>query len=356
MKFKFSVSPNYNAKLDTKQIMMSVTLALIFISICSVILQYFMLGFEGGLRAALIIIVAVVTCYLTDLIFYKAKKLTKIQLKYQIEDNVPAITGMILALTLPLGDLATFNIFYVTIIAAILAELVGKILYGGFGFNIFNPAGVGRAFALLAFGKYLVAPTVDGLSNSTPLTALQSADGNMESVKETFGDFGSALFGVHGGSVGETIIIPLILACIYLIYRRAIDWVLPVTCVIGIVIFAGISTLISGYGWDFILIHLLSGGFVFGIVFMLTDPVTNPNSRQGKIIFAIIFTVLTFLIRFHANLPEGAVFALLICNMLVPLIDRYTANVTNKRTGMKVWSIVITLVVSILAVVVFNYI
>lgn len=356
MKFKFSVSPNYHDKLDTKQIMTSVALALIFISICSVILQYFMLGIEGAIRSAVIIILAVVTCYLTDLIFYKAKKLTKLQLKYQIEDNVPAITGMILALTLPIGEFGTFNIFYVTIISAILAELVGKILYGGFGFNIFNPAGVGRAFALLAFGKYLVAPVADGMSGSTPLATMQAADGNLDSVKESLGDFGSALFGVHGGSVGETIIIPLILAAIYLIYRRAIDWVLPVTSVIALIIFSAVTSSINGYGLDYILIHLLSGGFIFGIVFMLTDPVTNPNSRQGKIIFAIVFTALTFLIRFHANLPEGVVFALLICNMLVPLIDRYTANITNVGTAKKSWSIAITMVVAVLMVVVFNYI
>ena len=355
MKFKYSLSPNYNSSVDTKEIMRNLMFALIFVAICSVVLQYVIYGVEGAIRAVLILSIAVVTCTAVDYLYFKALKVDKSKLKDKISENVPAVTGIILALCLPLGDLKTFDMLYITFICSIAAELIGKLIYGGFGYNLFNPAGVGRAFAALAFGQYLVVPAIDGLASSTPLTALASSDG-LEAARQTFTNYASLLFGAHGGSVGETIIVPIILAGAYLVYKKVIDWVIPVVSIGTIGVLATIFSVMGGFDMDFVIVHVLSGGLVFGAVFMLTDPVTNPNNRQGKVIFAIVFALLTFLIRAKASLPEGVVFSILIVNMLVPLIDRYTSNVTNKDTGKKVLSIAVTAVVAIGLTVLFYFV
>lgn len=356
MKFKYSVSPNAHTSVDTKQIMRDVIIALLFVSICSIVLQYSLYGMAGSIRAALIIIIAVVTCYLVDFIYLKLLKVKKEEVKGKVSTNVPAITGMILALALPLGNLDSLAILYVTFISAIVAELFGKLIYGGFGYNIFNPAAVGRAFALLGFGKYLAIPTIEGLASASPLGALQGAEGSLDAVGETFSSMSSLFLGVHQGALGETVIIPILIAGAYLIYKNVIDWVIPAFAVGTIAILAFIDGSFAGYGLDYILIHIASGGLIFGAIFMLTDPVTNPLNRQGKMIYAIIFALITFLIRTNASLPEGVVFSILIVNMLVPMIDKLTANVTDKNINKKVFSVGATLVVAILMTVLFQFV
>lgn len=355
MKFKYSVAPNYHTPVDTKQIMSDLTIALLFVSVASIILQYYLYGMSGATRAISIMAIAVVTCYIVDYIFWKVKKVNKDKLKSKIEQNVPIITGLILALTLPLGNLDSLALLYVTFIAAIIAELFGKLIYGGFGYNIFNPAAVGRAFALLAFGKYLVIPEIDGLSGATPLTAVNSEEG-IGALSESFADYSSLLFGTHQGSLGETMAIVIVLAGAWLIYRKVIDWTIPTTAIVTMAILATTASAFQGFSIDFIIVNILGGGLIFGAVFMLTDPVTNPLNRQGKIIYAMIFTLLTFLIRTKASLPEGVVFALLIVNMLVPMIDRFTANLTNTDINKKVMSITATLIVSVAITILFQFV
>lgn len=356
MKFKYSLSPNYHAPVDTKRIMSDLTIALLFVTVFSVFLQYYLYGFAGAFRAVSIAVVAVGTCFLVDFVYWKFfMKVAKDKLKSKIQQNVPMVTGLILALTLPLGNLDSLALIYVTFIAAIVAELFGKLIYGGFGYNIFNPAAVGRAFALLAFGKYLVIPSIDGLSSASPLAVLNS-EGGLSAVTETFSGYTSLLFGTHLGAMGETIIVPILIAGAWLVYRKVIDWVFPVFSLATIAILAVVASMFNGFSIDFVLIHLLSGGLIFGTVFMLTDPVTNPLNRQGKMIYAIIFALLTFLIRTQASLPEGVVFAILIVNMLVPTIDKFTANLTNKNTNKKVISVLVTLLVAILLTVLFQFV
>ena len=338
MKFKFGVTPTYRSKTSTDDIMRDLFIALMFVTICSIVLQYSLYGVEGAIRGALLTIAAVATCYITDFLYFKALKTKKEEFKEKVNQNVPAITGIILALTMPLGDLGSYQIIYVTIISAIVAELIGKLIFGGFGYNIFNPAGVGRAFALLAFGPVLIIPNIDGLSAATVLGSMSSAEG-MDAITKTFNDYSSLLFGAHKGTVGETMVIPIVLAGIYLVWKKVIDWVIPVVAMLAIFVFSLTTIYMNGYGLEYAFIQLFSGGLVFGAVFMLTDPVTNPNNRQGKIIFAITFALLTYLIRVNASLPEGVVFAILLCNMLVPMIDKLTANVTNTDTNKKLISV-----------------
>ncbi|MDR3214839.1 MAG: RnfABCDGE type electron transport complex subunit D [Bacilli bacterium] len=356
MKFKFTVSPNYNAKSSTQTIMYDVMFALAFVSVCAIVLQYSLYGMAGAIRAIVILAICVLTCHLVDVIWLKLNKITGKDFFATIKTNVPTITGIILALTLPLGSLDSMAIYYVAFIGSIAAELFGKLIFGGFGYNIFNPAGVGRAFVLIAFGKYLVIPAIDGLAKASPLTTLQGENG-LSAVSQTFDNYTSLLFGVHQGALGETVVIALIIAAIYLIARNAIDWVIPVTTMITVGLCAMVYSMVStGFDLNFIIIHLLSGGLIFGAVFMLTDPVTNPLNRQGKIIYAIIFALLTFLIRAKASLPEGVVFSILICNMLVPMIDRFTANVTDKDVNKKVISILVTLVIALATTMLFSFV
>lgn len=357
MKFKYSVSPNYHTNVDTKRMMNDVTLALLFVSICCIILQYTLYGVAGSIRAALIMVVSVLTCTIVDFVFWKVKKVTKDKLMSTINQNVPLITGLILALTLPLGDLASLEIIYVTVVAAIIAELVGKLFFGGFGYNIFNPAAVGRAFVLLAFGRFLIAPQVDGLSSATPLQSLQQNAGNMPEVFKSFDGVTSLLFGTHAGAIGETMVVPLLIACIFLIARKVISWIIPVFAIVTIGILATVYSIVGGgFDFDFVLVHMLSGGLIFGAVFMLTDPVTNPVSKQGKMIYAILFALITFLIRAKANLPEGVVFAILLSNMIVPFLDNVCAGVTSKLTGRKTLTVIGMLVLAIILTTLFYFV
>lgn len=344
MKFKYSVSPNYSDQTDTNKIMFDVLLALLFVAFVGVLVQGYLYGIAGSIRAILIIVLAVVTTTLVDYIYFKVIKTKKDEVALKISENVPAITGIILALTLPVGNLNSNAIFYVTFISCIVAELFGKLIYGGFGYNIFNPAGVGRAFAILSFGKYIVSPMVDTMSSSTPLTGLSTAVG-AEAMNQSFTDYTSLIFGNHPGAIGETVCAAIILAGIYLVYKKVIDWRIPVVSMGVLALLATIHALSKGYQMDYVFNEMFSGGLIFAAVFMLTDPVTNPNNKQGKVIFAIIFAALTFFIRFKASLPEGVVFALLLSNLLVPMIDTFTSNVTDKNMSKKYISLLVVLAV-----------
>lgn len=359
MKFKFSIAPSYHTKENTNRIMIDVIIALLFVSICSLVLQYNLYGTDGVIRAALIMIIAVVTCHIVDFVFWKLNKIAKKDMYGKISEQAPIVTGLILALTLPLGSFDSSIMLYVTVIAAIIAELFGKLIFGGFGYNIFNPAGVGRAVALVAFGKFLVIPTIDGLASASPLNAMQVAQtsNDFSAVLKTFDGFQSLLFGTHQGAIGETMVLPLLIAGLYLVIRKVIDWRIPVFVFITMFILSSVYSLMGGaYNFDFVLVNLCGGGLVFGAVFMLTDPVTNPISNQGKIIFAIIFCLLTFLIRVKASLPEGVVFAILLVNMLVPLIDRVCAGLTNVNNAKKLLSVFVVYVVAIIITVLFYFV
>jgi electron transport complex protein RnfD len=335
--------------------MYDVLFALLFVCICSIVLQYHLYGIGGAIKAIVIMAICVITTNLVNLIYWKIMGVAMKDMFDKIAENASIITGLILALTLPLGANGNYEIFYVAFIASIIAELFGKLIFGGFGCNIFNPAGIGRAFCLIAFAKVLETPTIDGLGSSSPLLTLQGNPNDLDTVKQSFGSFTDLLFGFHQGAIGETLIIPLIIAAIYLLARRVIDWIIPVVSVVCVGLFAFFYSVANGtFSIDFVLIHLLSGGLFFGSIFMLTDPVTNPNTKQGKFIFAILFALITFLIRAKGNLPEGVVFAILICNMFVPFIDSLTVGVTNENTKKKILSTSVFLIICILLVMAFT--
>ena len=209
-----------------------------------------------------------------------------------------------------------------------IAIVFGKLVFGGFGQNIFNPAAFGEALIMNSFGASADAKvTSEVLSGATPLTSM-SAQGwasnqtVVSGVVSDLGGFGSMILGNYATVIGGSCALLLIILCAWLIYMKVIDPRLSVTYFVTVFVVSLITGLIHGAGVEFAIFNLLVGGVLFCGVFMITDPVTTPVSIPGKILFAICAACLTLLIRWKASLPDGALFSILLMNMLTPAIDK----------------------------------
>lgn len=238
------------------------------------------------------------------------------------------ITAIILTLMCPVSIRP-----YALGVSTFFAIFFAKLLFGGFGNNIFNPAAVGRAIVFATF----MGATTDVITSATPTTVIASEFNwlvtNPEMIKDMMseiGGIGKLLTGWYPGAIGETSAIIILLVGVVLSIRRVIDWRVPAVYLGSIfVLAAGIALLrgvgsydgIPGFIW-YPLVHVLTGGVVFGAVFMLTDPVTSPTSAQGRCIFALGAAIITVLIRVKANLPEGCLYSILMMNMLTPMIEK----------------------------------
>ena len=238
------------------------------------------------------------------------------------------ITAIILTLMCPISIRP-----YALGVSTFFAIFFAKLLFGGFGNNIFNPAAVGRAIVFATF----MGATTDVITSATPTTVIASEFNwlvtNPEMIKDMMseiGGIGQLLTGWYPGAIGETSAIIILLVGVVLSIRRVIDWRVPAVYLGSIfVLAAGIALLrgvgsydgIPGFIW-YPLVHVLTGGVVFGAVFMLTDPVTSPTSAQGRCIFALGAAIITVLIRVKANLPEGCLYSILMMNMLTPMIEK----------------------------------
>ena len=238
------------------------------------------------------------------------------------------ITAIILTLMCPISIRP-----YALGVSTFFAIFFAKLLFGGFGNNIFNPAAVGRAIVFATF----MGATTDVITSATPTTVIASEFNwlvtNPEMIKDMMseiGGIGKLLTGWYPGAIGETSAIIILLVGVVLSIRRVIDWRVPAVYLGSIfVLAAGIALLrgvgsydgIPGFIW-YPLVHVLTGGVVFGAVFMLTDPVTSPTSAQGRCIFALGAAIITVLIRVKANLPEGCLYSILMMNMLTPRIEK----------------------------------
>ena len=196
----------------------------------------------------------------------------------------------------------------------------------------FNPAAVGRAIIFASF----MGATTDLVTSATPTTVIASTynwlpatSSVLDTFLEQFGGFMGLALGTYPGAIGETFSIAIILVGIYLAFRQMIDWRVPVTYLGGIFVLTAIVALLTGiesyhgipgFIW-YPVLHLLTGGVIFGGVFMLTDPVTSPTSAGGRVIFALGAAVLTVLIRLKANLPEGCLYSILLMNLFTPMIE-----------------------------------
>lgn len=253
--------------------------------------------------------------------------------KYTVNNIIPpVITAIIFVLTL-----SSEASYFVVGAGTVFAILIGKMIFGGLGRNIFNPAGIGRVFVALALGSlmgnYL---DIDGVASTTALSITQNSLANMSEFLKGY-SFLDLLIGNVPGTMGEISAIAILIGAAYLIIRRSADFRVMLTGVLSFSLFILVAALAVGTNFsvamEYTLYHVLSGGLLFGLVFMATDPATSPYTRPGRLVFGLIIGTLVAVIRLFGALPEGMVFAIVIANAFVPLIDykKWTTNVYTKK-------------------------
>lgn len=294
-KLVVSPSPHLKSPESINTIMVDVLVALFPVALMSV--------FLFGYRALLTIVVAMLAAMVTEAIILRKKNI--------FGDGSAAVTGLLLALILP----STVP-WWITVVGAALAIIVGKHLYGGIGNNIFNPALVGRAILVISWGGFMVGDvwaspvpfgfTVDGVTQATPLETFEA------SLLDLF-------IGTVPGSMGETSALAVLIGAVWLFYRGLIGWHIPGSFIAVVFLFG----LFDG-GLTLGLYHVLAGGVLIGAFFMATDMVTTPVTPLGKIIFGVGCGIITMIIRFFGGYPEGVTFGILLMNGLTPIIDNLT--------------------------------
>lgn len=257
--------------------------------------------------------VCVISCLAAEALFTKMRRRP-----LRLNDFSAAVTGVILALSLP-GTAPWFIGF----IASFVAMGIGKIIFGGLGMNLFNPAMVGRAFVMIAFAGLMGASgyedatsSVDVITQATPLTAFKQSG---------IGSSLSSLFlGMTNGSLGETSALACLVGGIYLCLRRTASWEIPAGVLVAAGVVAGIGDLaVPAQEWT-ALHHLFGGALLFGAFFIATDPVTSPLTPKGKFAFGTGIGILVMVLRIFSGYPEGVMFAVLLMNGVTPLINRWT--------------------------------
>ncbi|WP_167957761.1 RnfABCDGE type electron transport complex subunit D [Anaerosporobacter faecicola] len=292
-----SASPHVRSKDTTQTIMRDVALALVPASIAGVI--------NFGCKALVIILVTIATCVLTEYIYEKGMHKTITTYDYSA-----LVTGLLLALNLP-----SSVPLWIPIIGGVFAILIVKQLYGGLGQNFMNPALAARCFLLISFTGRMTTFTFDGVSGPTPLALLKNGE---ETASVT-----SMFLGNIPGTIGETSALAILLGAAYLLIRKVITLRIPLTYIGSFMVFL---VLFGGNGFDgtFLLKHLFGGGLLLGAFFMATDYVTSPITPIGQIIFGILLGILTGIFRIFGGSAEGVSYAIIFCNLLVPLIEKIT--------------------------------
>lgn len=314
--YSVSYAPHIKSNYTTRNIMTDVAIALIPASLFSI--------FNFGIRALLIILISVLTCVITEYLYLKftKKEISK-------SDYSEVVTGLLLALNL------SVNVpLWIPVLGGVFAIWIVKMLYGGIGQNFMNPALAARAFLLISFParmtNYVVEAVsgnsniltkvyygnlaIDSVSSATPLVALKAG----ESVN-LFNMFS----GYINGTIGETSAIAILLGASYLLYRRIISLRIPLSYIISF----GLFILLFGektMDFNYMMAHILGGGLLLGAFFMATDYSTSPATPVGKIIFGIILGILTGVFRVFGSYPEGVSYAIIIANMLVPIIEKFS--------------------------------
>ena len=320
-----SPSPHISAPLSTRTVMIDVIIGLSPAVIAA--------GIYFRIYALILIAVCVISCVLTEwLCNVICKKANPFQ---SLGDFSAVVTGIILALSLPPAIP-----FWAAIIGSGFAIAIGKMVFGGLGANIFNPAMVGRTFLTASFGMLMTTwtvpatvdstmpkisadNTVSAITRATPLSHSKEAiktKAGAENLKEQI----IPMFnGDVGGCLGETSTLALLIGGIYLLIRRTINFHIPLAVLISAFVFAQIANLINPQAYISPLVHLTAGGMLICAFFIATDPVTAPLSTKGMWIFGIGVGALIMLIRVVGEYPEGVMYAVLLMNAVTPLIDRF---------------------------------
>lgn len=313
--YHVSANPHVRDRASTQSIMLDVIIALLPATI---------FGFWNfGWRAVLNTLICIGTCVLSEYAWqhFMHKKVT-------INDFSAALTGLLLAMNLP-PEVP----MWIPLIGGVFAIIVVKQVFGGLGQNFMNPALGARCFLLISFAGIMTnfssstgfGTLFDATTSATPLAALKA--GEMVNVKAMF-------LGNTAGTVGETSALLLILGGCYLIFKKIISWRIPV-CYIGTL--AIFVLLFGGRGFDlyYLAAHLFGGGLMLGAFFMATDYVTSPITPKGQFVFGVLLGILTGIFRLFGGSAEGVSYAIIFCNLLVPLIERFTLPVAFGKGGKK---------------------
>ena len=276
--------------------------------------------FQFGWRALSVTVLSVLSCVLFEALFQKICRRD-----VTIADLSAAVTGVLFAFTLPVG------VSYVLVVlGAFFAMVIVKGLFGGLGKNIVNPALAARIFLFISFPGQMTEFTPagvrlpvfgafppDAVTSATPLASLKSGLLPTETVP-------NLLFGANAGCIGEVSALLLLAGGLYLVVRRVIDPTLPLSCLAAVALIAYFFPQGGAEPVDFMLSELFSGGLVLGAVFMATDYVTSPATRTGRAIYGALIGLISMFIRYFGGYPEGVSFAILIMNLFVYYLDRYT--------------------------------
>ena len=306
-----SSSPHVRDKSSTKSIKWDVFLALMPAAIFGI---YNFSVKPRDINAILLIVVCIATCVLTEYIWQKAMKLP-----LTVSDGSAAVTGLLLALNLS----STFPI-WMAIIGSVFAIIIVKQLFGGLGQNFMNPALGARCFLMVSFAGQMTSFTYDGVTGATPLAQIKMGTGTPKLL--------DMFLGTTGGTIGETSVVALLIGAVYLVARKVISLRIPVTYIVTFAIFA---ILFGQHDIMYLAKELCGGGLILGAFFMATDYVTSPITPKGQIVFGIILGVLTGVFRIFGASAEGVSYAIIISNLLVPLIERVTIPVPFGKEGIK---------------------
>ena len=308
--------PHVRSKVSTSGIMGTVLLALLPAALFGI--------YNFGPHALLLILISMATCVATEAVYehFMHKKLT-------IKDYSAAVTGLLLALNLPPSAP-----WWIPVIGGVFAVLVVKQLFGGLGQNFMNPALAARCFLLISFTGRMTnfavpesawGNVVDTVSGATPLAALKAG----ESV-----DIMSLFLGNVQGTIGETSALAILVGAAILLGTKVIDCRIPLTYIGTFAVFV---LLFGGHGFDinYLAAHLFGGGLMLGAWFMATDYVTTPITKKGQLVYGVCLGVFTGLFRIFGGSAEGVSYAIIFCNLLVPLIERVTMPVAFGKGGKK---------------------
>lgn len=301
-KLKMSSSPHIRSKVTSGNIMLMVTIALLPASAFGV--------WNFGLPALGMLVTTTLAAVLTEYIYEKLmhKKIT-------VNDFSAVVTGLLLGLNMP-----PTAPYWMGALGSVFGILVVKQLFGGLGQNFMNPALGARCFLLISFTGQMTTFIYDGVSGPTPLAMLK--DGQAV-------DSMSMLLGRIPGTIGETSVIAIIIGAIFLILMGVIDLRIPGTYIVTFAVFVGIFGQFTKaqaglFDPQYITSHLCGGGLMLGAWFMATDYVTSPITKKGQYVYGALLGILTGLFRLFGGSAEGVSYAIIISNLLVPLIERVT--------------------------------
>ena len=307
---KVSSNPHIRAKDTTSRIMLTVVIALLPTTLFGI--------YNFGPKAALLTVISIASAVLTEFLFEKICKK-----KVTVGDLSAVVTGLLLALNLPVSVP-----WWIPVVGSVFAILVVKMLFGGLGQNFMNPALAGRCFLLISFSSIMTNFECAAYSGPTPLASLKAGEGvNVMDM----------IIGRTAGTIGETSMIAIVIGACILILAGIIDLKVPGSYLVSFALFVGLFAFLSGRTVtpSYLSAQLAGGGLMLGAFFMATDYVTRPITKKGQYIYGIILGFLTAIFRIFGASAEGVSYAIILGNLLVPLIEKFTMPKAFGKGGVR---------------------